>query len=164
MSGAHRGAGQGRLVSARKSAVWLLTGAALVIGILALLGLLGLLCFAVYRAITHPADLPFIAIAVQGACWVTIAGSLAWLLIRKEPRSPARLVRMVREACLLLCFTFGLLADAGSQLGWTRGTRGHAMAWAGGVLLVAVAAYWVIGERRLRAALESRAADKPARS
>jgi hypothetical protein len=83
-------------------------------------------------------------------------------LIRQGSRSPAQVTRMIREACLLLCLTFGLFLAAAGQRGWLNGASVHAMA---GLLLAfqpAVAAYWVIGERLLTAALERRAADKQA--
>ena len=125
-----------------------------------LFAFLGLLGFVIYLPIAHPADLRPLTIAVQSASWVAVFAHLAWVLVRKRPRSPAQLVRVISEACLLLCITIGLFADGGDQAGWTHGPFRYVMAGVGLVLLLAIAAYWVTGERRLRAVLERRAADR----
>jgi hypothetical protein len=153
VSGLHRSTTQRPV----KSAAWALRGAGLVT---VLLGGLGLLGFVIYLPIAHPADLRLSTIAVQSASWVAVFGHLTWVQVRKRPGSPQQLVRVISEACLLLCFTIGLLADIGDQLGWPHGPFGYAIAGAGLVLLLGIAAYWVIGERYLRAVVERRAADR----
>jgi hypothetical protein len=86
------------------------------------------------------------------------------VLFRERPRSPAQIVRVISEGCLLLCVTAGLLIDVGDQLGWTHGPSRYAMTGASAVLLLAIAAYWLIGQRRLRTVLEGRAADRQPRA
>ena len=157
MNGAHRSTTQRPAASALKSAARLLTGAALVT---VLLSLLGLLAFGIYLAIAHPADLGPLTIAVLSASWIATFGHLTWVLLRERPRSPAELVRVISEGCLLLGVTSTLLIDIGDQLGWTHGPFRYAMTGVGAVLLLAIAAYWLIGQRRLRAVLEGRAADR----
>lgn len=116
------------------------------------LGWLALLGFAIYLPIAHPGDARPLAIAVQGVIWIAVSGHLTWVLVRNRPGSPAHLLRVRGEACLLLCITIGLLIAGGDQLGWwTRGPVGYSIAGVGLVLLLAIAAYWVIVERRLRA-------------
>lgn len=124
-----------------------------------LLASLSLLGFVIYLPIAHPADLRPVTIAVQSATWVAVFAHLAWVLARKRPRSSAQLVRLISEACLLLCITIGLLVDGGDQAG-THRTLGYAMAGVGLVVLLAIAAYWAIGGRGLRAVLERHAADR----
>jgi hypothetical protein len=157
VNGAHRSTTQRPTASALKSAAWLLTGAALVTVPLALLGLL---VFGVYLAIVHPADAVPVAIAAQGAAWVSAFGHLTWTLFRDRPPSPARLTGAISDGCLLLGFTMGLLSVVGDQLGWAHGPFRYAMAGVGAVLLIAVAAYWLIGQHALRAFLEARTADR----
>jgi hypothetical protein len=64
VNGAHRSTTQNPVISARKSTVWLLTCAALVIAFLAPLGLV------IYLPIAHPAVLRPVSTAFTGAAWV----------------------------------------------------------------------------------------------
>lgn len=68
-----------------------------------------------------------------------------------------QLAGVISDACVLLCITLGLLLEGGHQLGWIHGPSGYAIAGGDFVILLAVAAYWLFGERRLRTVLERRA-------
>jgi peptidoglycan/LPS O-acetylase OafA/YrhL len=139
----HRSTTQRPLISALKSAAWLLTVAGLAAVLLSWLGLLG---FVIYLPIAHPSDLRPFTLAVQGASCVAVFGHLTWVLVRERPRSPAQFVHVISEACLLLCITIGLLIDGGDQLGWAHGPFGYGLAGVSLVLLLAIAAY--LGNRR----------------
>ena len=119
-----------------------------------------LLAFVVYLLIAHPADLGPITLAVQSGGWVAIFGHLTRVLIRERPLSAARLARVISEGCLLLCITIGLVIDGAGELGWTHGSSRDALAGVGVTILLATAAYWLIGGRRLKAVLERRAVDR----
>jgi hypothetical protein len=97
VDGAHRSTTQNPVISARKSAVWLL---ALITMLLASLGLLG---FVIYFPIAHPKDLQSLTIAVQSASWVALFAHLTLVLVRNRPHSPAQLAHVISEACLLAC-------------------------------------------------------------
>jgi hypothetical protein len=114
--------------------------------LLAALGLLGLI---IYLSIAHPTSLRPVTIAVQGASWVAVFARLTLDLARKRPRSRELLMLVISEAGLLLCITFGLLIDGADQSQWTHGPAGYAIAGAELVFLLAIAAYWLTGQRRL---------------
>jgi hypothetical protein len=83
MNGAHRSTAQRPAASALRSAAWLVTGAALITALLALLGLLALV---VYVPIAHPTDLRLLTIAALSAASVVIFGHLMRVLFRKRAR------------------------------------------------------------------------------
>jgi hypothetical protein len=127
------------------------------------LAFLGLLVFATYLQIAHPADSPPATIAVQGAGWVAVFAHLTWVAARRRPRSPAQSIRVIGLACLLLCTTLGLLVNVADQAR-AQGPFGDAISGVDLAVLLAIAAYWVIGERRLSAFLERHAAGRQASS
>jgi hypothetical protein len=152
MSGTHRSTMRRPAASVLKSAAWLLTMAAV------LLALPALLAFSIYLAVAHPADARLLAIAMQSACLTAILGHLTWVVFRERAQSPARLMSLIGEGLLLLCAAMALLSEVGDRLGWTHGPFRYAMTGVDGLLLLAIGAYWLVGRRRLSAALEGRAA------
>jgi hypothetical protein len=123
------------------------------------LGLLALLAFAIYLAVAHPGDAWPVTIALQGALWIFISGHLAWKVIRGRAGSPENLPGVLSEVCALLCITVGLAGAISQSLGWwTHGIDRDLVTSVSGVILLGVAVYWAVGERRLRAALQARAA------
>jgi hypothetical protein len=119
--------------------------------------LFGLLGFVIYVAVAHPTGLGSFAIAAQGALWVVLFARLTRVLVRDRPRSRPQLARVAGGAWPLLLVTIGLLLDGGAQAGWADGPFRYAMAGVGLMLLLAIAAYWVIGQGRLRAVPERHA-------
>jgi peptidoglycan/LPS O-acetylase OafA/YrhL len=133
--------------------------AALIFVLLAVLGLLGLLAFGTYLAVTQQGYEWPVLVALQSALWISISGHLAWILIRGQTRSPEKLAGVISEACVLLCVTLALIGAITEQLGWwTHGFVHYFVIGVSIVVLLGVAAYWTVGERRLKEALKARAA------
>jgi hypothetical protein len=121
---------------------------------------LGLLAFAIYLAFADSADLEPVALGLQSALWISICGHLAWILARGQARSPEKLPGVIGEGCLLLCITLALIGDIAQQFGWwTHGFVHYFAIGISSVLLLGIAAYWTVGERRLKVVLKARAAE-----
>lgn len=133
--------------------------------------MIGPLAFAIYVAITPHLDFGHLSLALHvtvallSAAWIMNSGNLAWVvLFSREPDPAAKILRVTRQAALLLMITVALLGGIGQQFGWTHGPYGDTVAWVGVAALLGVGAYWIVGERHLKAILKARSAGTQASS
>jgi hypothetical protein len=72
-------------------------------------------------------------------------------VLRKPGRSPEKRMHLITRAGLLPCFATGLVADVGRQQGWMHGAYEYAVTAILSLLVLGTIAYWLVGERRLKA-------------
>jgi hypothetical protein len=127
------------------------------------LALLALTAVGIYLAIADRAAALYFAIGLQVAVWILVIGGIAWSR-PQGPRSPAQRVRVLRSALLPLGGTILLVSIIGQQRGWLHGGAESALIWTAYVFAIGFLVYQIVGERRLMAALTTRAAAKQGQS
>jgi hypothetical protein len=123
------------------------------------LALLALAAVCIYLAIAEPAVALYAVAGFQGTLLIFVFGDVAWSLLRKPPRAPGQRVRLFRRVLLPVGSTIFCLSIIGQQRGWLHDGAELALIWTACAINIG-AAVWIVGERRLMAALRARAAAK----
>jgi hypothetical protein len=112
---------------------------------------LAVLGLAIYLGVARQADATLLTIALQGVVCLVVLENLVSEVLRKPGRSPEKRMHLITRAGLLLCFATGLVADVGRQQGWMHGAYEYAVTAILSLLVLGTIAYWLVGERRLKA-------------
>jgi hypothetical protein len=123
------------------------------------LALVALTAIGIYLAIADPAAAQYLVIGLQCAAWILVSVNLTLSLLRKPARSLGQRVHLLRSLLLPAGATILLVSVFGQQHGWLHGGTEPALTWTACAFSVAVPV-WIVGERRLTAALAARGAAK----